>query len=331
MAIKNTRKQTSYGYPNPQSNLFPDPIVTSRAPATTDFGEIGQEWVDSSANNIYFLSSISSGAANWQLMEKSGGAGVFTSLTVTPGPISLTGTTTINTAGAGTTTIGTGGTGAVSIGNATGNTAITGSLTVSVAVSTTNGTVSAGNTAAAATSSNLQVLKSRGGAVITTGDTLGSLVFAGFDGTQYTTGGAITSTSSGTIGNTRVAGDLKFYTHADAAAAGPVLRMTVAPAGNVTIAAPDAGTGLTVSGATIAIAAAAGDINIGNGDLNINTPGQGINLPGPVQIISGAGAPAGGLALNVGDLYINTTAASAVTRLYIATGAGVWTNVTCAA
>lgn len=56
-----------------------------------------------------------------------------------------------------------------------------------------------------------------------------------------------------------------------------------------------------------------------------------VALPGPVYIYTGAGAPGNGLALHVGDMYINTTAASAVTRLYIATAASTWTNVTCAA
>src|SRR6185369_104275 len=64
---------------------------------------------------------------------------------------------------------------------------------------------------------------------------------------------------------------------------------------------------------------------------NVALGGAFVALPGPVFIYTGAGAPAGGLAVQVGDLYINTTAASAVTRMYIATAAGVWTNFTCAA
>jgi hypothetical protein len=56
-----------------------------------------------------------------------------------------------------------------------------------------------------------------------------------------------------------------------------------------------------------------------------------LNLPGPVFIRSGAGVPAGALALHIGDLYINTTAATAATRIYIATAVGVWTNLTAAA
>lgn len=331
MAIKNTRRQIAYGYPNPQSGIFPEPFVVNRPPATTDHGVVGQYWIDISTDTIWFLVSFSNGGANWVQVETGGGAGVFSSLTVTPGPISLTGTTTINTTGAATTTIGTGGTGSVAIGNATGNTAITGQLTTSGNFFTINGVVSAGSTTSGATSTNLQILKSRAGGVITTGDTLGNLIFAGFDGTSYTTGASITSTSSGTIAATRVASDLKFNTHPDAALGAPILRMTIAPAGNITIATPDAGTALSVSGATTAISATAGDITIGAGDLNINTPGQGINLPGPIQIITGAGVPANPLALQAGDMYINTTPTGATDRIFVATGVGAWTNVTCAA
>lgn len=69
-----------------------------------------------------------------------------TGLTVTSGGAGITGTTNINTTGAAVSSIGTGGTGAVHIGNATGNTAVTGSLTASTGlVATTGGlTVSAG-------------------------------------------------------------------------------------------------------------------------------------------------------------------------------------------
>lgn len=385
MAVKNTRKQTSYGYPNPQANLFPDPIVASRAPAATDFGEVGQEWVDSAAGNIYFLVSISAGAANWLLMEAGGGAGIFTSLTVNPGPISLTGTTTINTiggssttignaatttavrgtvnintTGVGDTSIGTGGTGIVDIGNAvgttfvtgllttqalttvgithinsagtattsigntTGNTAVTGTLNVSGDFSTTDGNVSVGNQDVAANAGIVQFLKDRGAGPITSGDDLGSVIFAGFDGTGFTAGASIVSTSSGTVAAGRVAGNLQFYTHPDAVTA-PVLRMNISAAGNVTMPGADAGNSLTVSGATNAIFAPAGDITVGDGDVNINTPGKGINLPGPIQIITGAGVPGAGLALNAGDLYINTTPTGANDRLFIATGAGAWT------
>ncbi len=409
MAMKVGRKNTVYGYPNPQSGLFPDPFIALRDPSTSDFGEIGQLWINTSSNAAFILTSISGGSANWA--DFSGGAGIFTSLTVTPGPISLTGTTDINTTGAGDTTIGvggtgsvlignttggvaidgtttinvggasgtsigSGGTGAVNIGNTTGNTAVTGALSVSTSIATINGSISAGNTAAAATSSNLQILKSRTGGVITSGDTLGNIVFAGHDGTGYISGSAIISVNSGTVATNRIASNLLFYTHPDSTVA-TTLRMTIASTGAITVATPDTGTAFTISGGgaavtgttTINTAGAAatsigtgatgavnignatgniaitgtttiatgdlnvtgGDVTISNGSLGITAAGEILSLPGPVFIYTGAGAPANPAALHVGDLYIRTDAGGATERMYIATGVGTWTNITCAA
>lgn len=64
-----------------------------------------------------------------------------TGLTVTSGGAAVTGTTTINTSGAAVTTIGTGGTGAVNIGNATGNTAVTGTLTSTAGITASTGNI----------------------------------------------------------------------------------------------------------------------------------------------------------------------------------------------
>lgn len=76
------------------------------------------------------------------------------------------------------------------------------------------------------------------------------------------------------------------------------------------------------------ITATLGNITATNGDIVISTATKGITLPGPVRIITGAGVPANGLAVNVGDMYINTTAAAINTRVYIATAAGAWTTLT---
>jgi len=98
----------AYGLTNALQNVFPFPIVSLRIPTTADKAQIGTLWVYKTGNAVYVLTSIVNNLANWVLLEVGGGAGVFASLAVTPGPISLTGTTTINTAGAATTSIGTG-------------------------------------------------------------------------------------------------------------------------------------------------------------------------------------------------------------------------------
>ena len=79
------------------------------------------------------------------------------------------------------------------------------------------------------------------------------------------------------------------------------------------------------------LTATAGNITATNGNVVLSTAATYVQLPGPIKIMSGAGAPANGLAAEVGDMYINTTAASASTRIYVATAANTWTNVTCAA
>jgi hypothetical protein len=240
----------AYGFTQALLNIFPQPIIALRAPTTRDKAQLGTTWINKSAGVAYVLTQIVNNAATWQALA---GGNTFNNLTVTPGPISLTGTTTINTAGAATTTIGTGGTGVVNIGNATGNTSITGTLT---------------------TSSTINVAS--GGMVV--------------NGTTAINVATAQNTGIGTAGTGAVS------------------------IGNVT-------GGILLTGA----------VGVTNGDVTLNSAGSAFTLPGPVNIISGAGAPANGLALHVGDFYINTTAASAATRVYVATGVGAWTNLTAAA
>lgn len=135
---------TGYGLSDALPNIFPSPVVAKRAPTANDTGyAIGQEWVYSATNQVYFLSAVVAGSATW--VNVSGGSGSFTSLTVT-GPTTLTGATNINTSGAAVTNIGVGGTGAVHIGNVTGNTNIAaGNFTVTSGnVSVPAGSLSSG-------------------------------------------------------------------------------------------------------------------------------------------------------------------------------------------
>lgn len=137
-----------------------------------------------------------------------------------------------------------------------------------------------GDTSVATTSPTTYFKKSRSGAVLTSGDLTGTLKFSGHDGTQYTDSARITSTSSGSIASTRVAGDLKFYTHPDSAAADPTLRMTIASTGAVTIASPDSGTALTITGGGLTVTA--GNITASNGNLSLSTANSTISVGGIV-------------------------------------------------
>lgn len=75
--------------------------------------------------------------------------------------------------------------------------------------------------------------------------------------------------------------------------------------------------------------AASTEIRAGTAGIYLNAPF--VELPGPIFMYTGAGTPGNGLALHAGDVYINTTPTMATDRMFIATGAGAWTNVTCAA
>lgn len=105
---------------------------------------------------------------------------------------------------------------------------------------TVNASLTIGNTAAASTSSDLDFLKSRSGSTITTGDTLGTITFQGYDGTQYTTASQIVSVSSGTIASTRIGSDLEFYTHPDSTTSS-TQRMVIQSGGTVVVNSPDTG------------------------------------------------------------------------------------------
>ena len=203
------RLRVDYGFSQALNTVLPLPIAAKRAPTVNDTGyQLGQIWIYVALNAPYILTSVVAGVATWQLIEASGGSGVFSSLTVTPGPVSLTGTTGINVSGAGVTTINTGGTGALNLGNATGNTAVTGSLSTTTSLSATT-TVTSG-TGITATTGN--IVASAGNINATLGSmSAGTTVTAG-TGVTATTGnvtasaGSVSATATGTtvaiIGNT---------------------------------------------------------------------------------------------------------------------------------
>ena len=90
--------------------------------------------------------------------------------------------------------------------------------------------------------------------------------------------------------------------------------------------------GSTTAGATLALNTPVGTNVVAANGISITTAGVGVSLPGGILVISGYGSPSGTITAPIGSLYLNTTAASAITRAYINTDAGTtWTNITCAA
>lgn len=85
----NRRSQVGYGFSEALPKLFAAPIVATRNPTTRDRAEVGQTWVNTSTNVVFTLTSITGGVVTWT--DTAGGAGVFTSLTVNPGPFTMAG------------------------------------------------------------------------------------------------------------------------------------------------------------------------------------------------------------------------------------------------
>jgi len=312
MSVNNNFRNSVPSLVQPLATLFPAPIVAKRAPTANDINyPLGQEWVYPATNAVYFLTSVLAGAANW--VDVSGAAGVFTSLTVNPGP------TNLSTVGNGAVHIGNAtNTGAVTIDVGTGNFALNGhGNVVSIASdaaangvslgSTTNGaltTIQGGNGAGVGTAA-IELLTAAAGD-IQIGDT-----------TQTGVLRLGTSVTSGTI---NIGGT--------GAGVG-----TITIAGGTGIRAVNIGTGTGVTTVGIGSSAQTHVVTIGNntaGNItNLNSPV--VNLRGPIRVLTGAGAPAGGLALEAGDFYINTTPTGATDRAFMATGVGAWTNFTMAA
>src|SRR5271170_2306108 len=96
--------------------------ASGAAVTTIGTGGTGAVNIGTATGNTAVTGTLTSSAG---LIATTGG------ITATAGGASITGTTNINASGASASTIGTGGTGVVHIGNATGNTAVTGSLTAS--------------------------------------------------------------------------------------------------------------------------------------------------------------------------------------------------------
>ena len=271
MAVNNNFINSVPSLYQPLATVFRAPIVAKRAPTANDINySLGQVWIFPTNNAAFILTSVLAGAATWQ--DVSGAAGVFTSLTVNPGPTNLS----------------TVGNGAVSIGNA-GN---TGAITL---------TVGTGNMSIVGGGHTVGIANDAAANIVTVGST----------------SGAASLTLQAGTGNMSLA----------TSATGTITAGTAAMTGNINLGISTAGQAINIGNA-----AAANTIVIGNNTAGATTALNApvVTLRGPVQLLTGAGAPAGGLAVNVGDFYINTTAATAATRCYMATGAGTWTNFTMA-
>lgn len=89
-------QQVNYGLTQALIPNNPTPILAKRAPTTNDIGyPLATLWDYVAGNAIYILSSVVNNSATWVQVTSGGGAGVFSTLTVTTGPSNLSGTLTV--------------------------------------------------------------------------------------------------------------------------------------------------------------------------------------------------------------------------------------------
>jgi len=315
MPTQVNRRNTLYGYPNPQAGLQQEPQIQQRAPTTSDSAELGTIWVNQPAQSFYVLCDNSNGVNTWE--SGSGGSGIFSTLTVNPGP------TNLSTIGNGAVTIGnSSNTGAVTIAAGVGGAAITanghaivigdttvasslalragtGNMTLSTSAT---GTITAGS---AAMTGTITLGNSTAGQIINMGNAVN-------------TGGQTINIASGNSGANSAVNILN-----GAATAGAQTLNIMASGGQAGFVniANGAAANTVLMGSTTG--AASTTLQAGTGGITLTAPF--VALPGPVYIYTGAGTPGNPLALHAGDLYVNTTPTGAADRLFIATGVGAWT------
>lgn len=306
----------AYTRNQPEQPMFPAPIIARRAPTTHDINyPLGLIWVDRVGNNSYLLTSVVSNTASW--VQITAGVGGVDSLTTDDATVVLPAAGNINLAGDGTTiqTTGAGDTATIAL---VASPVISGGLTIGNGLTVNLG--GADITGGLTTAGGPVSINATGSNNINIGATSNSGTIA----IGNLSSGAVTVESGSTL-DIEAADNISIF---PSVAAKAISIGSTAMTGSISL-------GVSTAGQTINVgnAAAANIINIGNANAgnitNLKSPITA--LPGPVYIYTGSGAPSNGLALHVGDLYINTTAATAATRMYIATAASTWTNVTCAA
>lgn len=107
MALNRQRKNLAYGLGVPLQELSPQPVVSNRAPTTSDKAALGTVWVYKATNAAYVLASIVANSATWTPLTVNAGATISTgNLTVTTGNIVVTAGDITATAGDITATAG---------------------------------------------------------------------------------------------------------------------------------------------------------------------------------------------------------------------------------
>jgi len=75
------RRVRAYSIGQPTVDVYPSPIISKRAPTTSDRAEIGTIWLDTVLNDIHIMLKIVAGSATW--LSVAGGSSTFSTITAT--------------------------------------------------------------------------------------------------------------------------------------------------------------------------------------------------------------------------------------------------------
>lgn len=275
--------------------------------------------IGATANDVPVTIGSSTGASNITINGGTAGVGIGANAIAHPITIgNVTGATSVTIGG------GTGGAGFIDIGSsANAVPIIIGNVTGNTSVAIDSGT--------------------GGIAMVSTG--AGDITIASSDTVLIDSAGVLELNSSAGvigIGNDAVAQNINIGTGAAARV------ITIGNATSTTAVSVNCGTGganfgtsatahattigSTTAAATLALQTPTGTNVLAANGLSVTTAGRGLSLPGGLLVITGAGAPSGVVTAPVGSLYLNTTGATTITRLYINVDAGTtWANFTASA
>lgn len=350
----------SYTRNQPELRIPQPPIVAKRSPNNNDKYTISQEWINTLTNAVFVLTSYVNGIPTWS--DITGASGLFTAITVTTGPNSILGTTSINNSGIASTNIGTGtNSGVTTIGNtatagsgialnvgsgnlvvtgggnvvsigadAAANTVLVGSLTngatTSIDGGNSTGVGSAAITLGTAAAGDIQVgLTSHTGTIFVGTSTVGDTVRIGASAGPNTVIVGTTNTTAATTINAGSGG---------IGLTGAVTSANSITVTNGTITSNNTGSGVAFAGVTSAgtgVTATLASLNATTDTLRLT--GGGIRTA-PVSSASGASPRTVSARFGVADFttVINAaaTAALAITNTMSTTGSIVLATVQCA-
>lgn len=302
------------------------PIISIRNPLGADRAQIGTIWINKPLNTSYIITSVVANVATWQEISNAGGGGAIAgaSLAITPGPTALTGQFTVTSGAALPVSIGADATDHdVTIGSQTGVSTLTlQSGTGDINLSPANtGDVRLG-TATQTAASVIAIGQSTLGQPITIGNAINTVAQTISIATAASGANSVVNILTGVAS----AGQQIFQVLTGAASTAGVLNIGTGTAAHVTTIGSVTGAASTVvRSGTLALQLTTAAPVAGAGGILVT---QGATA---FRVLRGAGIPDNALAIQAGDLYVRSDPAGATSRMYIATGPNVWTNISMAA